>query len=295
MGAASTLQSFLEYGLKNYKAERTGLILWNHGGGMRGVCYDEKKNDDNLVNSEVKTAVSGALSNCGMAGQKLEWIGYDACLMAVQDIAEFNSQYFKYMISSEESEAGYGWDYDTWVDDLYSKKSTSTILTAIVDGFIQDNGGASYNSDQTLSWFDLSYASAYKTAWENMAAQLNSKVTSSNRSSFNSAITSYVYHFAENDYDYFCTFDAYDFVDKLGSHSSFGSFRIDSSYITAVKNALANLVKYNVVQKKASRCKGIAMYWCNSEEYSDIDTYYTTSETNFTTWRSFNENKGYHA
>ena len=295
MGAASTLQSFLEYGLKNYKSERTGLILWNHGGGMRGVCYDEKKNDDNLVNSEVKTAVSGALSNCGMAGQKLEWIGYDACLMAVQDIAEFNSQYFKYMISSEESEAGYGWDYDTWVDDLYSKKSTSTILTAIVDGFIQDNGGASYNSDQTLSWLDLSYASAYKTAWENMAAQLNNKVTSSNRSSFNSAITSYVYHFAENDYDYFCTFDAYDFVDKLGSHSSFSSFRIDSSYITAVKNALANLVKYNVVQKKASRCKGIAMYWCNSTEYSDIDTYYTTSETNFTTWRSFNENKGYHA
>ena len=295
MGLASTLQKFIQYGLTNFPAERTGLILWNHGGGMRGVCYDEKKNDDNLLNSEVRSAVSGALNNCGMSGQKLEWIGYDACLMAVQDIAETNSAYFNYMIASEESEAGEGWDYDTWVDDLYAKKSTQNILTAIVDGFIQDNGGSSYNGDQTLAWYNLSYATAYKNAWEAMAQALYSKVTNSNRSSFNSAITSNVYHFAESDYDYFCTFDAYDFIDKLASNSAFSLFRIDSSYTTAVKNALANLVGYSVVQRKASRCKGIAMYWCNSSQYSDVGTYYTASETNFTYWRQLNIDRGYYA
>ncbi len=296
MGLSSTLQSFIEYGLNNYPAERTGLILWNHGGGMRGVCYDEKKNDDVLKNSEVRTAVSGALSNCGMSGQKLEWIGYDACLMAVQDIAETNSHYFNYMIASEESEAGYGWDYDTWFDDLYSKKSTTTILKAIVDGFIADNGGSSSTSgDQTLSYLNLSYAAAYKTAWENMAAQLNSVVTTSNKSSFNSAITSNVKHYADSDYDYFCTFDAWDFVDKLQNNSAFSSFRIDLSYITAVKNAHANLVAYNLAQKGAGVSKGLCMYWPNSSQYSDVSTYYTTSETNFTTWRSFCVNKGTHA
>ena len=296
MGLTSTLQSFIEYGLSNYPAERTGLVFWNHGGGMRGVCYDEKKNDDALKNSEIKSAVSGALSNCGMSGQKLEWVGYDACLMSVQDIAETNSQYFNYMISSEESEAGYGWDYDTWVDDLYSKKPTETILKAIVDGFIADNGGASSSSgDQTLSYLDLSYASAYKSAWESMAAQLNSKVTSSNRSSFNSAITGNVKHYGDSDYDYFCTFDAWDFVDKLANNSAFSSFKIDASYTTAVKNAHANLVKYSLAQKGAGVSKGLCMYWPNSTQYSDVSTYYTTSETNFTTWRSFCVNKGYHA
>lgn len=296
MGLSSTLQSFIEYGLNNFPAERTGLVFWNHGGGMRGVCYDEKKNDDVLKNSEIRTAVSGALSNCGMSGQKLEWVGYDACLMAVQDIAETNSQYFNYMIASEESEAGYGWDYDTWVDDLYSKKTTTTILKAIVDGFISDNGGANSSSgDQTLSYLNLSYASAYKTAWENMASQLNSVVTSSNKSSFNSAITSNVKHYADSDYDYFCTFDAWDFVDKLANNSAFSSFRIDSSYTTAVKNAHANLVAYNLAQKGAGVSKGLCMYWPNSSQYSDVSTYYTTSETNFTTWRSFCVNKGTHA
>ena len=296
MGLSSTLQSFIEYGLNNYPADRVGLVFWNHGGGMRGVCYDEKKNDDVLKNSEIRTAVSGALSNCGMSGQKLEWVGYDACLMAVQDIAETNSSYFNYMIASEESEAGYGWDYDTWVDDLYSKKSTTTILKAIVDGFIADNGGASSSSgDQTLSYMNLSYAAAYKLAWENMAAQLNNVVTASNKSTFNSAITSNVKHYADSDYDYFCTFDAWDFVDKLANNSAFSSFRIDSSYTTAVKNAHANLVAYNLAQKGAGVSKGLCMYWPNSSQYSDVSTYYTTSETNFTTWRSFCVNKGTHA
>ena len=296
MGLTSTLQSFIEYGLKNYPAERTGLVFWNHGGGMRGVCYDEKKNDDVLKNSEIRSAVSGALSNCGMSGQKLEWVGYDACLMAVQDIAITNAEYFNYMIASEESEAGYGWDYDTWVDDLYSKKTTTTILKAIVDGFISDNGGASSSSgDQTLSYMNLTYAAAYKTAWENLATQLNNKVTTTNKSSFNSAIVNNVKHYADSDYDYFCTFDAWDFVDKLANNSAFSNFRVDSSYTTAVKNAHANLVAYNLAQKGAGVSKGLCMYWPNSSQYSDVSTYYTTSETTLTTWRSFCVNKGTHA
>ena len=294
MGLTSTLQSFLEYGLNNYPAERTGLILWNHGGGMHGVCYDEKKSDDSLLDNEVKSAVSGALNNCGMSGQKLEWIGYDACLMAVQDIAEFNSAHFNYMIASEESEAGYGWDYDNWVDDLYAKKTTPVILKAICDSFISDNGGVNSSSgDQTLSYLDLSKAAAYKTAWENMAAQLQSKLTSSNKSTFNTAIINNIKHFADSDYDYFCLFDAKDFINKLASGSAFSSFRIDSSYTTAVLNAHAQLVAYSTAQKGAGNAYGLCMYWCNNSTYSDMSVY-TTSHTNFTTWRSINNTYGTH-
>jgi hypothetical protein len=140
-----------------------------------------------------------------------------------------------------------------------------------------------------------SKASAYKTAWEVMAEQLYSKVTTSNRSSFNSAITSNVKHFADSDYDYFCTFDAWDFVDKLANNSAFSVFRIDASYTNAVKAAFNNLVAYSVAQKGAGVAKGLCMYWCNSTQYSDVKTYYTTSETNFTWWRKLNVDRGYHA
>jgi len=293
MGVSSTFQSFLEWGLTNYPAEKTGVVLWNHGGGMQGVCYDEKKSDDSLLTNEVDTALKNAFKTVGRT-EKLEWIGYDACLMQVQDIAEKNSQYFNYMVASEESEAGDGWDYDNWVDDLYAKKSTPQILKALCDSFISDNGGVnSSNGDQTQSYLDLSYASAYKTAWEEMAAQLNGKLTSSNKSNFNKAITGSVKHYADTDYDYFCLFDAKDFVTKLASHSSFSTYKVDAKYTEAVLAAHAKLVAYSTAQKGAGNSFGLCMYWCNSSKYSDMSVY-TTSDTNFLSWRTINNTFGQH-
>lgn len=282
MGLTSTLQSFVEYGLNTYPADKTGIIFWNHGGAMRGVCYDEKKNDDSLLTNEVSSAISGALSNCSMSGQKLEWVGYDACLMQVQDIASINSDYFNYMIASEESEAGYGWDYDTWVDDLYAKKTTPTILKAIVDGFIKDNGGTSSSSnDQTLSYLNLSYMSAYVTAWNNMATQLGTKLNSGNKSSFNTLVKS-AKHYADSDYTYYGIFDAKDFINKLAANSTFNP---GSTYTDAVLSAHANLVAYSSCGKGAGNSYGLCLFWSVSSNCSK-GTYYTAAMTKFTAWRT---------
>ena len=289
MGLTSTLQSFIEYGLNNYPADRTGLILWNHGGAMRGVCYDEKKSDDSLLANEVTSAVSGALSNCGMSGQKLEWIGYDACLMQVQDIASINSDYFNYMIASEESEAGYGWDYDNWVDDLYAKKTTPAILKAIVDSFISDNGGVNSSSnDQTLSYLNLSYMQAYITAWNNMATQLGTKLTSSNKSSFNTLVKSAKYY-ADSDYTYYGIFDAKDFINKLAANSTFNP---GSTYTNAILTAFGNLVEYSSCGRGAGNSYGLCMFWAVSSNCVK-GTYYTAAMTKFTSWRTLVTTYGY--
>ena len=282
MGLSSTLQSFVEYGLNNYPAERTGLIFWNHGGAMRGVCYDEKKSDDSLLTDEVASAISGALSNCGKSGQKLEWVGYDACLMQVQDIASINSDYFNYMIASEESEAGEGWDYDTWVDDLYAHKTTPEILKACVDGFIKSNGGVNSSSnDQTLSYLNLGYMSAYITAWNNMATQLGTKLTSNNKSSFNTLVKSAKYY-ADSDYTYYGIFDAKDFINKLANNSTFNP---GSTYTSAVLTAFNNLVAYSSCGKGAGNSYGLCMFWSVSSNCAK-GTYYTAAMTKFTAWRT---------
>ena len=281
MGLTSTFQSFLEWGITNYPADRMSVIMWNHGGAMRGVCYDEKKSDDCLLTDEVSAALSGAFNSTGRT-DKLEWIGYDACLMQVQDIASINSDYFNYMIASEESEAGYGWDYDTWVDDAYAHKTTPVILKAIVDGFIADNGGASSSSnDQTLSYLDLSYMSAYITAWDNMATQLASILTSSNQSSFNTLVKSCKYY-ADSDYTYYGIFDAKDFINKLAANSTFNP---GSTYTNAVLTAHGNLVAYSLCGKGAGNSYGLCMFWSCSSNCSK-STYYKASMTKFTQWRS---------
>ena len=270
MGLTSTLQSFLTWGLTEYPADNVGLILWNHGGGMDGVCYDEKKSNDNLKDYEVVNAVKGAFTATGRdANDKLTFIGYDACLMQVQDIAEMNSPYFDYMVASQESEGGEGWDYDTWVDDLYADKDVDTIFKAICNGFISSQGS---NSDQTLSYLDLAYAGEYKDAWESMAGALKNKITSSNSSSFTSLINSC------KDYEgsSYGLFDAKDFVNKLSSNSTFNP---GSSYTSAVLEAHAKLVKYNKTGSRAGNSYGVSLFWKNNS----ISYTYGT-DTNFENW-----------
>ena len=288
MGEASTLQDFLEWGLKEYPAEKVGLILWNHGGGLDGVCYDEKDSDKNLTDNEVVSAVSGALTTRGLS--KLEFIGYDACLMQMMEIAEFNAPYFNYQIASQESEAGTGWDYDTWVDDLYAKKSTETILKAIVDGFINDNGGVNgtgynyqgqyYPADQTLSYLDLSKVGEFKTAWESLATQIKSKITTSNKSTFKNNIVGASKYFAGDSYTYYAEFDCYDFLDKLSSNSTFNP---GGNYISNARTALTDLVEYNVVQTEgAAKAHGLSFYfgsYYNSSTYSSFTNWVSLVNT----------------
>lgn len=304
MGAQNTFKDFLVWGLTEYPADKTGVILWNHGGGMRGVCYDEKKNDDNLLNSEVKGALSAAFSAVGRStSNKLEFIGYDACLMSVQDIADFNSQYFNYMISSEESEAGYGWDYDNWVDDLYRKSSTTTILKAICDSFISDNGGTNSSSnDQTLSFLNLAHAAEYRTAWENFASAFLTKLKNDkiSKTTYLNWVISNVKHYAEEDYDYFATFDAYDFVSKVAANSTYNPGSSYTSPILEFFNGkvsssvdTSKYVAYATCGKGAGNSYGLCCVIDNSSKYTLGTTYYGSSETAFTNWRSINLNANY--
>ena len=302
MGLSSTFQSFLEWGLSSYPADRTAVILWNHGGGLRGVCYDENFDYDTLTNDEVVSAFGGAFKTVGRT-EKLEFIGYDACLMQTQEVAEMNSQYFNYMVASEESENGYGWDYDGgWLGNIYKNAAsinTETILKGIVDSFINDNGGVNgtgysygrdyYPADQTMSYLDLSKMSAYKDAWEDMAGALKNKITSSNKSSFNSNLIGKTKYFASTDYDYFCLFDSYHFLTLLENNST---FNVGSSLINNVKTTFSELVKYSVSQKEGAKdAYGLCFYYVAGTGYEQ-SSYATSQYSNFTNWTYISSNFG---
>ena len=287
MGLTSTLQSFLTWGVQTYPADRISLILWNHGGAMRGVCYDENYSSDCLTNSEVKTAVANTFTSLGRStSDKFEWIGYDACLMQVQDIAEFNSQYFNYMIASEESEAGAGWDYDNWLDDAYAKKTTPDILKAICDSFLAEQGSS---SDQTLSYLDLSYMSAYKSAWETMSTTIKSMIGTYGKTNFQTLMKTCQYYGTDSDsegYSYFGILDAKDVVNKIRATSAFSSA---STQTQAVLTAFANLVKYSKAGKQAGNSYGLCCFFPmkdGSGYTCNTSSVYTSSQTNFTNWRS---------
>lgn len=296
MGDPATLRSFISWGLETYPADNVGLIFWDHGGAITGACFDDQFLDsdgygDGLYPEEMIEGISGGKSDAGYT-DKFEFIGYDCCIMQFQDLAGLNAPYAKYQIASEESEWGYGWSYDRWIDDLFAKKTTEQILTAVVDGFYTDTE-ADYQSiykepnNQTLSFVNLQNWSAYETAWESMASTLNSVVSDW---STLSTVLKKCGHFGE-EYD---LYDLGDFV-KYMKTSSFSSNTTLMNKISAVETALNNLIVYekhgssagNVTGGSAS---GLALFAPVTGQMSK--TFYGEEVTTLQTWRSFCVNKG---
>jgi hypothetical protein len=178
MGDSNTLQSFLEYGITNFPADRYGLILWDHGGGSTsGVCFDELT-DDNLTISEIAKALDGAAGM--MDGRRFSFVGFDACLMATFEMANYLSKYADYMIASEELEPGYGWDYVTWLNALSRDPGMDmeTLGKKIVDSFVDTN--LYYDPDEyvTLSLLDLSGMDDVTVEMESIGAGLSQALES---------------------------------------------------------------------------------------------------------------------
>lgn len=156
MGESDTLADFLIWGTATYPSEHSGLILWDHGGGsIAGVCLDENYDGDALTLKELDAALLGAY---GTMGKKLDFIGFDACLMGTLETANILASYADYMYASEEMEPGTGWDYSGIADYLdENPQSTAADLGKVVCDSYFDACSKDDDSDMvTLSVVDLS-------------------------------------------------------------------------------------------------------------------------------------------
>ncbi len=109
MGEPDTLSFFLQFGVEHHPAESYGLILWDHGGGpMIGFGVDDLHRGDGLTLIELRQAMANSPF---VNGTRLEWLAFDACLMASVEVASMMAPHARYMIASEETLPGQGFDY----------------------------------------------------------------------------------------------------------------------------------------------------------------------------------------
>ncbi len=146
------LASFIKFCTDNYDASRNILILWDHGGGsLSGYGYDEKKPESSSMTlAKLKTALDS--SACAF-----DFIGFDACLMATLETALVCNNYADYLLASEETEPGTGWDYTGWLNKISANTSISTVELGkvIIDDFVRASKRASPAANVTLSLVDL--------------------------------------------------------------------------------------------------------------------------------------------
>ena len=167
MGDPATLTEFINASALAAPADNYALVIWDHGGGISGVAWDDSSNSANLSLNEVSQAI--ASSNVTSFGM----IGFDACLQGVLDQAYVLRNQADYLVVSQDLEPGDGWDYTNWLSVFQqSSPSARQVATQVVnsyESFYQAQG----NSQVTLSVIDTAQVGGVATAWSSFAQSVN--------------------------------------------------------------------------------------------------------------------------
>ena len=151
-GDSETLVRFCSYSLEHFPADHYALIFWNHGTGIldpkaryrtpylqlfslhnscktrpnpqsshalpiktvdepyKAVCFDDETGNF-LTEADLVDALTSIKNKHLPHGFDL--IGFDACLMAMVEIASAVAPFAKYLVASQEVELGWGWNYES--------------------------------------------------------------------------------------------------------------------------------------------------------------------------------------
>lgn len=198
-GDPATLISACHWAITNYPADRYMLVLWNHGTGIidpygrrqidtkmlysynpqtnvfeldrtigfldliealndpKGICWDDSTGNY-LTNQKLEAALTEIKNNL-LGGRKFDIIAFDACLMAMLEVAEITKRYANIQIASQEVEPGPGWRYDeVLLPFLKGAPDAHGLAAHIVDAFAtayKPSGNHPGFIDYTQSALDL--------------------------------------------------------------------------------------------------------------------------------------------
>ncbi|MBQ6246137.1 MAG: hypothetical protein IJK04_04670, partial [Kiritimatiellae bacterium] len=128
----------------------------------------ETDNYDALVLRELDAAFFSA---CGSMGRKFDFVGFDACLMATLETANILATYADYMIASEETEPGTGWDYTAIGRYLGANPDKDAVQLGVVicDSFLEACRQIDDDDLTTLAVIDLGKLDAPLVAFNDFA------------------------------------------------------------------------------------------------------------------------------
>lgn len=135
-GDPAVLKDFLTWTMEVRPATRYGVVMWDHGGGLSGVNFDDESGYDSVTVQELRKAI-------GDAGMSPSALMYDACLMGnVEQFYELRTV-APVQVASEEVINGPGYDYRTAFATLESAPASVTpeiLARGVVDSFTTQYG-----------------------------------------------------------------------------------------------------------------------------------------------------------
>ena len=152
MAKGETLTEFILWAVDNYPAEHYFLTLFDHGGGWRGMCWDEScgNNSNCITMEELKESLSIAYAQIG---KKIDIMCLNACEMGNIEVFYQVKDYIDIGIASEDIQYTL-LPYDLFLGDLSNNPSMTSEQLAkevVNDSFYCDyqavNEISAYSSD----------------------------------------------------------------------------------------------------------------------------------------------------
>lgn len=148
MADGQTLVDFATWAMGEYPADHYVLIMSDHGMGWPGGWSDPDPGEpgpdglaltadgDMLLLDEIDAALGEILAATGV--EKLDLIGFDACLMAHLEVAAAVAPHARYMVASQELAPAIGWAYASFLGDLATEPGAdaASLGASIVESYV---------------------------------------------------------------------------------------------------------------------------------------------------------------
>ncbi len=137
MGDPQTLVDFFAWTQTHSPAEHYAIILWDHGEGYTGCCFDDSHEGDGLTIDELRSALTTikTMNN----GSNIDLVGFDACNMAMLEVMYECMDAADYFVGSEETEPNAGWCYTPILANLsaHPEWTGAELGAEITDAYIE--------------------------------------------------------------------------------------------------------------------------------------------------------------
>lgn len=175
MSDGTTLARFIETVRARFPAERYALVLDDHGMAWEGICGDETAEEAKDIMT--LPALRDALRQ-GLGPDRLEVLGFDACLMANLEVAREVTPFARFMVASEENEPETGWSYSPLVKALATHPDIdgAALGRTVAESYQQSFTDADEGAGVTMSVVDLGRVAALDEAMQALAARCTSTV-----------------------------------------------------------------------------------------------------------------------
>ncbi|MBS1959108.1 MAG: hypothetical protein JST80_06545 [Bdellovibrionales bacterium] len=263
MGSWREVVAFVNWSKTNFPAKHYMLVVADHGAGWRAsdgkiVSIDELTGNGirlpqlSLMAFEIKK----------LLGKNIDIVGFDACLMAMTEVAAEFWGNADYLLASQEVEPGYGWSYRDMLPYFMQNPTASPLKLgqATIKAYMASYSGGSQGNEQvTMSLVNLSVMDTIAKDLRDFAETIYKKASSDQKLLVSKAFAT-AQHYYNSDY-----IDLVNFYELIRGQKSLSSV-VSDQWIVAAEGRLKQAVVANGVTKDYSNSHGLSI-WGPSQEY----------------------------